>query len=58
MEVAHTVAAVELRVHALKAHLRPAFAVEAGVRWRWTDQTARQRDAAIRDALRGLATRG
>lgn len=57
MAVADDVAAVDLRVHEIQDHLQPTFAIEGGVRWRWTDDTARDRDATIRAALRELAAR-
>jgi len=52
---AGAVAAVRLDVDAIQDHRRPAFAIEDGVRWRWTDDTARARDADVRAGLRRLA---
>jgi hypothetical protein len=49
------VVAVRLDVHAVQDHRQPLFAVEDGVRWRWTDDEARARDAEIRAALRRVA---
>jgi hypothetical protein len=54
---AEAVAAVCLDVDAVQDHDQPAFAVEEGVRWRWTDAEAARRDAAVRDALQTLAGR-
>lgn len=55
MEVSDRVAAVALDVHEIQDHDQPRFALEAGVRWHWTDEEARARDAVIRTALRRLA---
>jgi hypothetical protein len=50
-EAAGTVA-VRLAVEAVDDHMQPTFAIEAGVRWRWTDPDAERRDAEVRAALR------
>jgi hypothetical protein len=42
-----------LAVERVQDHDLPAFEIEAGVRWRWTDAQAERRDAAVRAALRG-----
>ena len=55
MDVADGVVAVEVEVDDVQDHADPRFAIEAGVRWRWVDATAEERDAAIHEALRGLA---
>jgi Pyridoxamine 5'-phosphate oxidase len=55
MEVAEGVVAVAIDVDAVQSHDDPRFAIEAGVRWRWVDPEAAERDAAIHEALRGLA---
>lgn len=55
MDVAEGVVALALEVHAIQDHADPRFAIEAGVRWRWTDPVAAERDAAIHEALRRLA---
>jgi hypothetical protein len=47
--------AVRLDVEAVDDHAQPTFAIEAGVRWRWTDADAERRDAEVRAALRQLA---
>lgn len=47
--------AVEVTVEAVQDHDRPTFAIEAGVRWRWTDDQAAARDADVRAALQRLA---
>jgi Pyridoxamine 5'-phosphate oxidase len=52
-EAAGTVA-VRLEVEAVDDHAQPTFAIEAGVRWRWTDAEAERRDAEVREALRQL----
>lgn len=55
--VSEGVRAVDVTVEGLDDHLRPTFAVEAGVSWRWIDEAARERDAAVRDGLARLARR-
>ena len=52
---ADAVAAVRLDVHGLQDHRQPRFAIDDGVRWQWTDEEARERDAEVRDGLRRLA---
>jgi hypothetical protein len=49
------VAAVRLDVHALQDHRNPRFAIDDGVRWHWTDDEARERDAEVRAALARVA---
>jgi len=51
------VVAVEIEVDDVQDHDRPTFAIESGVRWRWTDAEAEQRDAEVRAALALLAER-
>ena len=46
--------AVRLEIEAVDDHAQPTFAIEAGVRWRWTDADAERRDAEVREALRQL----
>jgi len=46
------VVAVRIEVDAIADHDSPAVEIEAGVSWRWTDETASDRDAAARAALR------
>jgi hypothetical protein len=55
MAVADSVVAVAIDVDAIQSHADPRFAIEAGVAWRWVDPDAAARDAAIHEALRGLA---
>ncbi|MEA2382381.1 MAG: hypothetical protein QOH72_2352 [Solirubrobacteraceae bacterium] len=55
MAVAENVVAVAIDVDDVQAHADPRFAIEAGVRWRWVDAQAAERDATIHEALRGLA---
>jgi hypothetical protein len=54
---AEGVAAVALQVDAIQDHMQPRFAIAAGVAWRWTDEQARESDAAVRAALDELARR-
>ena len=49
------VVAVAVDVESIQDHRQPTFEVEAGVRWRWTDEAARSRDAAVRAGLQRLA---
>lgn len=58
MTVSDRVAAVALEVETIQDHTQPRFAIEAPVRWRWTDDEARESDAAIRGALARLAREG
>jgi hypothetical protein len=53
-EAAGTVA-LRLEVEAVDDHMQSTFAIEAGVRWRWTDPQAERRDAEVRAALAQLA---
>jgi hypothetical protein len=48
------VVAVRLDVEHLQDHDQPTFAIEDGVRWRWLDDEASERDAQIRAALSRL----
>jgi hypothetical protein len=43
---------LRLDVERVQDHLTPLFVIEAGVAWRWTDEDAAARDAAIRERLR------
>ena len=54
-ELVEGVAAVAIEVERVQDHDRPTFAIEDGVRWRWTDPEAAERDAAVRAALERLA---
>jgi len=54
VEEGERVAAVRLDVEAVQDHNRPTFAIEDGVRWRWTDADAERADAEVRAALRRL----
>jgi hypothetical protein len=45
---------VRLDVERIQDHGQPTFEIEEGVRWRWIDDEARERDARIREALREL----
>jgi hypothetical protein len=47
--------AVRLEVEEVDDHMQPTFAIEAGVRWRWTEPEAERRDAEVRAALGQLA---
>jgi hypothetical protein len=56
MAVSDRVAAVRIDVDAIQDHGQNSFEIEDGVRWRWTDPQAEQRDSEIRAAL-GRLTR-
>ena len=56
-EIGDGVVAVALEVELIQDHMQPRFAIEAGVAWRSTDEEARERDRAVRDALSRLARR-
>jgi hypothetical protein len=47
--------AIRIAVEAIQDHDQPAFAIEAGVRWSWTDPEAEGRDADVRAALERLS---
>jgi hypothetical protein len=49
------VVAVAVEVESIQDHRQPTFEVEASVRWRWTDEAAQSRDAAVRAGLERLA---
>jgi hypothetical protein len=49
------IVAVSLAVDRIQDHDQPTFEMEAGVRWRWTDPEAQERDARVRAALEALA---
>ena len=51
-------AAVAIAVGRIQDHGHPTFAIDDGVRWRWTDAQAEQADARTRAALRALAAHG
>ncbi len=51
------VVAVHIEVDTIAGHDSPAFEIDAGVSWRWTDETARDRDATARAALAELRDR-
>ena len=55
MTVSDKVAAVAIHVDSIQDHDQPRFAIEAGVRWAWTDADAAARDHEIRAALTALA---
>jgi hypothetical protein len=50
------VTAVAVEVERLHDHLRPTFAIEAGVDWHWTDDGAAAADDEVHAALRRLAS--
>jgi hypothetical protein len=49
------VVAVRVEVERIQDHRRPAFVIEAGVRWRWTETHEQERDAQVRTALEKIA---
>lgn len=53
-ELVPGVVGVQLRVREIHDHLRPTFAIESGVSWRWTDEDAARADADVHAALRRL----
>ena len=54
---AERVVAVTIIVARIHDHDHFTFALDDGPRWRWTDEDARQADAATRAALQALAQR-
>ncbi len=49
------VVAVRVAVERIQDHRRPAFVIEAGIRWRWTEASERERDGEVRSALEQIA---
>ena len=47
------VALVQLDVDSVQDHMQDTFAIDEGVRWRWTDEAAERADAQLRALLRG-----
>ena len=54
VEERERVAFLRLAVDAVQDHNQPTFAIEDGVRWRWTDADAERADAELRAAVRAL----
>jgi hypothetical protein len=52
------VVAVRVHVESIQDHDRPTFAIEDGVRWRWTAPEDEAADAAVRAALLALSRPG
>ena len=50
------VVAVRVAVERIQDHRRPAFVIEVGVRWRWTEAREQERDAQVRTALELIAS--
>ena len=46
------IVAVRIAVDRIDDHNRPTYEIRDSVRWDWTDEDARERDAAAREALR------
>lgn len=55
---AEAVVAVRLDVDAVQDHRQATFALDGGVRWRWTDDVARARDLVVRRGLERIARGG
>jgi hypothetical protein len=51
------VVAVEIEAERIQDHRRAAFTIDAGVRWRWADAKAQERDARVRAELEQIASR-
>lgn len=54
MSISDRLCAVALDVLRVQDHGQPRFRIDAGVRWHWTDEQARRRDAEVRQALSEL----
>ncbi|MDQ3768445.1 MAG: hypothetical protein M3370_03065, partial [Actinomycetota bacterium] len=54
---AQRAAAVTINVARIQNHAHPTFVLDDGPRWHWTDEDARQADAATRAALQAFAYR-
>jgi hypothetical protein len=55
--VTEGVVAVSIEIERIQDHNRPTFEIIAGVAWRWSDDEAQARDAAVRSALKTIAGR-
>jgi hypothetical protein len=55
MAASDRVVALRIDVEAIQDHGQDHFEIDDGVRWRWTDPAAEQRDREIRTALSRLA---
>jgi len=54
---AENVVGVELVVERVQAHGNRHFEITGGVQWHWADAESEERDATVRAALHGLASR-
>ena len=54
MTVSDRVAALRIDVARIQDHGQDSFEIDAGVRWRWTEPEAEQRDRELRAELAGL----
>lgn len=54
MTISDRLCAVALDVLRVQDHGQSRFRIDAGVRWHWTDEQARQRDNEVRRALSEL----
>ncbi len=50
------VVAIRIAVERVQDHRRPAFVIEAGVRWRWKEAADEERDTQVRAALERIAS--
>ena len=57
LAISDRVCAVAIDVEEIQDHGQPRFAIEEGVRWRWTEDAAERRDGEIRAHLRSVAAR-
>ena len=55
MEISDRVCAVKLDVVRIQDHGQPRFVIDQGVSWRWTDESARERDREVRAELKRIA---
>ena len=51
---ANGIVGVRIEIDAIADHNRPTYEIADGIRWRWTDDAERRRDADTRAALRRL----
>jgi hypothetical protein len=56
-ELTEGTVAVLIEVGDVQDHDRPTFEILGGVRWRWSDESAQERDQEVRSGLRKLARR-
>ena len=55
MQISDRVCAIKLDVVRIQDHGQPRFVIDDGVSWRWTEESARERDREVRAELKLIA---